>query len=599
MNFSRRDFAVLLTAGKLAAQQTPPPTAAAKTPLPDIKIPDQAALIVKAMVDEMARSRQLRLVGQDPLYYIEYALDDADSYSVTASLGGLLAERRAHFRIPRVSARVGSPAFDNTNYLLSDVYFGVRYDPENFPLDDDYNVLRQAFWLATDRAFKTAIEAIGRKKAALRNVTQNEKLPDFTAAQPARFAGNLTRLKLNEAEWRNRAIALSGIFSNFPEIQESSVDFEGVQSTAYYLNSEGSIVLTPDTLSYFRIRAASQAQDGMRVRDHATIQAVNFNTLPSESEMRQTVQKVAASVKALASAPVAEAYSGPIAFEGEAAAQFFAEMLSSALPATRRPVVEPGRPFNWTPSIFEGRIGSRILPSSFTVVDDPTQKELRGRNLLGHYAVDLEGIAGTPLTVIEKGILKTLLSTRTPSRDAATSNGRARIPGSFSTKSAAISNLFIKSSETVEAKELRSQLLKIAADRNLPYAMVIRKMDFPSSASITELRQTIAGQERPVSIPLLAYRIYPDGREELVRGLRFRGLTARLLRDITVVTNEENFFDFTGNGAPLSLIGGGSYVYLSTVVAPSILFEDLELERIEQDLPRLPIVQPPTLVPTK
>lgn len=596
MSFNRRNFILLFAAGKLAAQQAPPANPA---PVANIKIPDQAAVMIKAMADEMGRAKQLRLIGQDPLYYIEYALDDAVSYGVNATLGGLLNERKNHFRIPRVTARVGSPAFDNTNYLLSNAYFGVRYDPENFPLENNYNILRQAFWLATDRAFKTAIEAIGRKRAALRNVNQSEKLPDFTAAKPARFIGNINPVPFSEAEWKQRTVSLSGIFASYPEIQESSIEFESVQSTAYYLNSESSLTLTPDTVAYFRIRAASQAPDGMRLRDHATIQALNAATMPAESTLRQAVTNVANNLKALVAAPLGDSYSGPVAFEGEAAAQLFAEMLSSALPATRRPIAEPGRPFNWTPGIFEGRIGSRILPSSFTVVDDPTQKEIRGRNLLGHYPVDLEGVEGTPVTVIEKGILKTLLSTRNPTRDATQSNGRGRIPGTFGAKAAAISNLFIKCDETVKKQELRTQLMKIAADRNLPYAIVIRRMDFPSTANLTELRRTTANQERPVSIPLLAYRIYPDGREELIRGVRFRGLTARLLRDIVAVADDENFFDFTGNGAPLSVVGGGSYVYLSTVVAPSILFEDLELEKIEQDLPTLPIVPPPTLVSSK
>lgn len=594
MTISRRAFAALLSSGRLIAQTS----AGSAAPL---KVPDNVALIVKAMSDELQRSKQLRMVGKDPLYYMEYTLDDAESFSVSASLGGLINERRSRFRLPKVGARVGAPDFDNTNYLLTDVYFGVRYDPESFPLDDDYDALRQAFWLATDRAYKTALEAIGRKRAALRNVTQSEKIADFSTAptEPARSAGTLARNKFNEADWRIRTVALSGVFANFPEVQESVIDFESVQSTSYFVNSEGTVVLTPDNLAYFRIRAGAQAPDGMRVRDHAIVQALDIKRLPAETDLRRIVTNVATNVKSLAAAPVGDAYSGPVAFEGEAAAQLFAELFSSSLPATRRPVSEPGRQINWNPGVFEGRVGSRVLPASFTVVDDPAQKEWRGRQLLGQYTVDIEGTPGAALTVVEKGILKTLLSTRTPSRDTTTSNGRARIPGSFGSKTAGISNLFVKCAEPVSAKDLRAQLLKMASDRNKPYAMVIRRMDFPSSASIPEIRRIAAGQERPTSIPLLAYRIYPDGREELVRGLRFRGLSARSLKDIAAATDEEHLFDFLGNAAPFSLIGGSNYVYTSTVVAPSILFEDLELERVEQDLPKLPVVPPPTLVPTK
>jgi hypothetical protein len=257
-------------------------------------------------------------------------------------------------------------------------------------------------------------------------------------------------------------------------------------------------------------------------------------------------------------------------------------------------VGEPGRPVPFQSSPFEGKIGSRVLPTSFTVADDPTQKVWRGRPLLGTYAIDSEGVAAQAVTVIEKGVLKSILSTRQPARDSAASNGHARLPGAFGAKTAAISNLFVKCAEPVPAAELKTQLLKQVADRGKPYGVIVRKMDFPSSASIAEVRRLAAGSsDRPVSLPLLAYRVYPDGREELVRGLRFRGLGVRTLKEILSASDTETAFDFLGNGAPFSLMGAGGFVYLSTVVAPSVLFEELEMEVATDDLPRLPVVPPP------
>ena len=74
-------------------------------------------------------------------------------------------------------------------------------------------------------------------------------------------------------------------------------------------------------------------------------------------------------------------------------------------------------------------MGARVLPDSFSVVDDPTQKEWRGRPLFGAYEVDREGVMPKPLRLVEKGVLKGYLLTRQPVRGFEGSNGRARMPG--------------------------------------------------------------------------------------------------------------------------------------------------------------------------
>ena len=165
----RRDFALLLPAVSLAQQGT------------------GGDPILKAMKDEMARSRPLGVVGGQPLYYMECALDDAIAFRATSSLGALFTSSSTAFRVPRVAVRIGDKKFDNTNYIFSEVFMGTRFDPDQFPLDNNAGAMRQIFWLAIDRAYKTAVEAIGRKKAALRNITQAEELSDFSDAAPTQM----------------------------------------------------------------------------------------------------------------------------------------------------------------------------------------------------------------------------------------------------------------------------------------------------------------------------------------------------------------------------------------------------------------------------
>jgi hypothetical protein len=456
-------------------------------------------------------------------------------------------------------------------------------------------------WLATDSAYKASSEAFARKRAALSNFVVTERLEDFSKVTPVVKLLPITPKAVDERLWTGRVRTLSAAFANFPVILSSSVELETGQSTSYLVTSEGTQVRVPDNLSYLRIKATAQAKDGSTVRDAALFQAVDADHLPGEAELQKAASTLAQNVTALAAAPVGEAYSGPVMFEGTAAAQVFAEVLGRNLAPTRRPVAIPGRPIPVLESELEGRMGSRVLPEWMDAIDDPTQTEWRGRSLLGHYPVDLEGVIPTPVKVVDKGALAAFLLTRQPVNGFATSNGRARLPGNFGAKAAVISNLFVKASVTVPAADMKKKLIEMIQKRNKPYGLLVRKMDFPSSAPAEELRRISAsmaqsGSNRAVSIPILLYRVYPDGREELVRGLRFRGLSVRSLRDIVAASDESYHFDFVNNTAAFALIGGANYVVGSAVVAPSILFDDLDLEKPQEETPIPPVVPAPPLV---
>jgi hypothetical protein len=136
--------------------------------------------------------------------------------------------------------------------------------------------------------------------------------------------------------------------------------------------------------------------------------------------------------------------------------------------------------------------------------------------------------------------------------------------------------------------------MDMGKQRNKPYVMVVRKMDFPSSESREDLARVARGQSgMQVSPPLLVYRVYPDGREELVRGLRFRNVNARTLKDITAASGDLTTFEYLENGAPFARVDSGGYVVGTSIIAPSLLFEDIELEKIPGDWPRPPLAPPP------
>ncbi len=551
--------------------------------------------VLLAMHDELERSRKLTVSSLEAPYFIEYVLDQAENFSVSASLGGLLSRRHDQFRAPSVHVRVGDYKFDNTNFA-GGFGFGSRYDLERFPLENSYPVLRRYLWLLTDSAYKSSVEAISRKRAALRNLTQSEQINDFAHAEPVRLARDLRRLTIDEDAWTNRVRALSTVFAQHPEVKNSSIELESSEGGYYVVNTEGTEVKAPESVTYLRVRAIAQAADGMTMRDAITYHSLDAARMPGDAEMSRGVAALAQNVVALSHAPKGEDYSGPVLFEGQAGPQILAEVLGKNLALARRPVGDGGRG-GFSGSELEGRLGARVLPETFDVVDDPTQREWHGRPLFGFYEVDREGVVAKPLRLVEKGVLKNYLLTRLPVRGFEGSNGRARTPGSFGASAAGISNLFISSSETMSVGELKKKLIELIQTRGKPYGIIVRRMDFPSSASLDEARRLLSGSQggRAVSLPLMVYKLYPDGREELVRALRFRGFSARSLKDILAAGDDMQAFEYMDSPAPFALIGGSGFTSEACVVAPSILIDDLELHPLEEELPKLPVVPAPEI----
>ena len=559
-------------------------------------------VLLRAMRDELNRSKALRVTGAAAPYFIQYRVQDGEALEIEATLDGLLSMSRSPIRVQEVDVRVGSYDFDNTNYVLSGYYSGSRYDSNMMPLGDDYLALRHSLWLATDREYKTALEAIGRKRSALRNVNMPDRLPDFSKAAAVEYIGPRQLLHADDNVWKQRVLAWSNVFAGYPKVLGSGVEFQAIPSTSYLVNTEGTVIRKPDGVAFVRIRASGQAADGMPVRDAAVVQSSDLNGLPPDQEIRQVAEQVAGDVTQLSQSPQGDEYTGPVLFDAGAAAQLFGQLLGDNLKIARKPVPQPGRPVPYLPSELEGRLGSKVLPEWMDVVDDPSQTAFDGQPLFGHYEYDDEGVAAQPLTLIGKGVLQAFLLTRTPAmREFSASNGHGRMHGSFGAYAPGFGNLFVRASQTEPYADLKKKLIALCAERHKPFGYIVRKLDFPSSATVSELRRMMTamaqsgGGARPVAPPILLYRVYPDGHEELVRGLRFRGLSTRAFRDILAASKETAVFNFLDSRTPFALMGAGGYVTNASVISPAVLFDEVELEKTEDELPKPPIVPPPPL----
>ncbi len=296
---------------------------------------------------------------------------------------------------------------------------------------------------------------------------------------------------------------VSKTFSAYPALRSSSVDYTAIDNLHRFITNEGTQLRQQDTVGMVEIRASMQAADGMILRDLATFYTHDLNKMFSEDELSKAARSLSDQVSKLAAAPMGDEYAGPVLFEGVASAQLLAELLGRNVHISRKPLSPPGAASQASPTDLEGRRGVRIMPEFFDVVDDPTLP------MFGHEEADEEGVQDKPVTLVEKGVLKDFLRSRQPVRGYNDSNGRGRIPSNFGAELPIPTNLIVKARETSTIAELKQKLLDLVQQRDLPYAIIVRKMDFPSSASLDEARKILAsaGSGRAVAAPLYVYRL--------------------------------------------------------------------------------------------
>jgi len=561
--------------------------------------PLESDALLRAMMFEVRRARHLAGYGVVP-YFVELGVDEADNFTFSSSLGASFAPQRSRFRMQMPAVRVGSPLMDNTGYLGSERYTGTHFDSEIISSDNEMYSLRASFWLGLDRAYKTGVEAIGKKQAALNDYAAQDRLPDFQSAPRVSIVQDLRKPPFDEARWNDRVRALSAGFRSLPGILSADAELTWSAGAYYYCNSDASVLRFPDRLAVLKLRATAALEKGGDVYHGVQFVAPEPSGLPDDAELKRVAEETVGELSALVKAPEAEAYTGPVLFEARAAAQLFAEVFGQELAIQRKPVAEKGRNAPTPQSSLENKLGSRVLPTWMSLRDDATRKEWNGTTLAGFYEADLEGVVPAPVTLVDKGVLKSYLTTRQPVKGVSGSNGHARLPGGYGAHNARPGNLFVEADEAVPDDQLKQRLLDMLKQQSKPYGLLIRRMDYPSFMPGSSLREMAmkqmrsGGGSRLYSAPLLAYRLYADGREELVRGLRFKNLGTRSFRDILAAGATPALFEYLDNGAPMALAGAGSYVVGCASVAPAVLFEEMDLEPASDETARPPLVPPPT-----
>ena len=553
LNFLLASALVLSSSFNTAGAATPEPVSDSKQAIPKDDI------VMQAMKDELDRTKtKLKLEKFSLPYFVSYNIVDTVGVYLGASFGAITNKSDANSRYARTSLRIGDKKLDSDRG--SSFMFGDR----TFVLDDDYDAIRNALWLSSDRSYKSAVENLESKKAT-RQYTKVEDQPDsFSDAKTVISVKDVKNSPIEQADWEDRLRKVSAIFKEYPDITQSGISFSTRKKLRRFINSEGTTVKDQEAAANVRIEATAQSKDGMETSDEETFSVNSLDQLPDQKAMEETAHKVANRAIELSKAKRASDYLGPILFEKDAAADLVSSVISPLVVADRADDIGYFRT-----SSSDKKLGQRLFPEFLSVIDDPTAKVYKNLPLKGGWEIDDEGVRAQKLTLIDKGILKAVCSTRKPTRLSKESNGHNRggtaCPG----------HLFIETNQPMSMGDMKKKLIETAKAQGLTNALIIRKtqsgymgIDF-SGVSGLQILSSLGGSRSTSSF---IYSVDVNtGKEELIRGAQLRRLTKQDLRNMLAAGDDAAAYvakypsDYTGTAISL--------------VTPSLLFGELEIQK--------------------
>ena len=545
----------LRASGHAAAPKNPPSSREA----PERVSPHPAAsgdAILEALLTELDRSKAQLKMDQVPApYYIEYRVNDVDDYDAEAAFGAIRDSQRVHIRILRVVVRVGD--------YKQDSYFGQggMGEPNVLPLDNDPIALRHQIWLSTDEAYKAAGQALAEKQAEMKRFSNDPNPVDDFSKEPVVTAVEPTvSLNVDEAAWRKSLAEVTNLYRQYPDIQSVSASARFTATNEYFVNSEGTVTRSGKTTYNLVLNTSAQAEDGMRLNRNPYWMVGRAEELPSREKLLADAKQALDTVVALRKAPIVEEeYRGPVLFAPDAADDVLASLVGSNV-VGRKPQL--GRP-NRTVGSFATSYKSRVLPTFLSIIDDPTLKDFQGHSLVGSYDVDSEGVKAQTVNVIENGTLSNYLVGRQPLRDFPVSNGHGRAaPGAFPSPNLGV--LLLKSAEAQSPEALKKKMVDMVSQQGNAYGYRVDTLG-------------------PGNSPRLLYRVYADGHEQLVRGAMFNELDVRALRSNLIAVGNDPLVSNRTGGVP------------TTVICPSLLFDELEVKRADTSKDKLPDYPAPPL----
>jgi TldD protein len=534
--------------------------------------------VLQALDLEMKRAFDVLKQKGDPApYFISYSVRENTNIEIEASLGALRSSGRDRSRLLDVDVRVGEYALDSTHQIRGPrgTNTGPNFSyPVLMPIDNDIDALRSVIWLETDQKYKAAVERFIQVKAN-RAIKVDEEDTSADMSRESRDSATLplAAIDVNIPNWESKLKTYSALFKKYAEIYDGSVTLSTNANNDYLINSEGSSIQHGRTSVRLSIYARTKADDGMELYRFEAFDGYSLDRLPGDEKVGQTIEAMVKDLKALRAAPVIEPYTGPAILSGRASGVFFHEIFGHRIEGHRQKNESEGQ-------TFTKKVNQAVLPDFISVVDDPTADRVGGIDLNGHYAFDDDGIPAQKVTVVDKGILKNFLMSRSPIAGFENSNGHGRKAPGYRTVGRQ-GNLIVQATNTVSDARLRAMLIDEAKKQGRTFGLFFE--DISGGFTLTGRATTQSFQVTPIMV----YRIYVDGRpDELVRGVDLIGTPLTSFSKIVAAGDKPEVF----NG----ICGAESGYVPVAAISPAILTTQIEVQKKAKSSDRPPILPPPT-----
>lgn len=534
----------------------------------------QTSPLTGLLGEELERNFQVLRQKADPApYFISYAVTEREGMAVSAALGALKINEESHGRYLDVTVRVGSAKLDNYHRIPGERARFAAGAP--LPLEDNPAAIKQRLWRETDRVYRQAAERLIKIRINRQmKVAEEDDSDDFSGERASVHIDAPVRLSVPAEEWAARVRKWSAEFSRRRSILTSHVTVLAQRETRYFVSTEGSRLQHGRGFARLLIAARAKAADGMDLTTSDSFEAEDLGALPGDGVVRAAIERVAKDLNGLLRAPVVEPFVGPAILSGRASAVFFHEIFGHRIEGHRQKDEAEGQ-------TFARSVGTRVLPEFLSVVFDPTRREFRGTDLNGFYLYDDEGVKAQRVTVVENGILKTFLMSRSPVRGFPRSNGHGRRQPGLEVVSRQ-SNMFVESAQQVSEARLRELLVEEIKRQNKPYGLYFQHV----TGGLTTTAR--AGIQAFKVIPLVIYRVYPDARpDELVRGADIVGTPLASFARILATSDTPQIF----NGH----CGAESGTIPVAAVSPAVLISEIEIQKKEKSLDRPPLLPVPAV----
>ncbi len=530
--------------------------------------------VLDVMQQELSRSFKNLKKTSAPPYFLSYQLTDNHAIHVSAAFGALTNSQDQKTRLLDVDLRVGDAALDNTHPVRSEGRTDFEMPSKNvMPIEDDADALRVSLWQETERKYRQAVQQYEQVKANVQvKVEQEDRSKDFSKEPVENYREATASLNFDSSQWESRLRRVTTPFGQHKEIVEGEASVIAELETRRYVNSDGSRVQMSSPFYRVIITATAKADDGMLLPLHQTYMSFRPEGLPNEATLQWDVAQMVKTLLALHDAPMADPYTGPAILSGRSSAVFFHEIFGHRIEGQRQKNEDEAQ-------TFKKKVNQSVLPDFLSVYSDPTVRQLAGTELVGYYPYDDEGVKARRLTVVEHGILKNFLMSRTPIAGFDHSNGHGRRQQGYHVV-ARQSNLIVESSKQVSRAELKKLLLEQIKIANKPYGLLFD--DIEGGFTFTQRILPNAFNVRPTVV----YRIYPDGKEELVRGVDLIGTP--LIAFSKIIAADDQVAVFNG------ICGAESGWVPVSASSPGLLISQIEVQRKEKSQERVPILPPPT-----